>query len=508
MKLNQLKIGAILSYVSLVLGNIISIMYTPIMLRMLGQAEFGLFNLANSVVGYLGVLNFGLGNAIIRYTAKYRAKNDKESEYNLNGMFLIIYSILGIIVAIVGIILIFNIENIFGNTLTAIELKKIKYIMSLMVFNLAISFPFAIFESIIVAYEEFVFPKVMGIVRSILNPMIMLPLLFMGYKSITMTLVSTFLNLICIILNMYYCVKFLKIKIKFKNRDFTLLKEISIYSFFIFLNIIVDKIYWSTDQFILGAISGSVAVAIYTVGSTFNNYYMAFSTAISGVFLPRVTTMVTNNSSDDELSELFIKTGRIQYMILSFILVGFILVGKDFIKLWAGDGYSDAYTIAIIVMLPLTIPLIQTMGINILQAKNMHKFRSKIYIVIAILNIITSIPLAINFGGIGAAISTGIAFIIGHGFIMNYYYYKKVKINIPRFWKEILKLSIPVICSFFIGILINKIFVLSSLLNIIYRIISISMIFMIMMYLIGMNEYEKNFIQEFLKLKKKPKVNL
>lgn len=119
--------------------------------------------------------------------------------------------------------------------------------MVLMVFNLAISFPFTIFESIIVAYEKFIFPKVMGIVRSILNPMIMLHLLFMGYKSITMTLVSKFLNLICIMLNMYYCFKFLKIKIKFKNRDFALLKEISIYSFFIFLNIIVDKIYWSTD---------------------------------------------------------------------------------------------------------------------------------------------------------------------------------------------------------------------------------------------------------------------
>lgn len=88
---------------------------------------------------------------------------------------------------------------------------------------------------------------------------------------------------------------------------------------------------------------------------------------------------------------------------------------------------------------------------------------------------------------------------------MNYYYYKKLKINIPRFWKEILKL---LVCSFFIEILINKIFVLSSMLNITYRIISISMIFMIMMYLIGMNEYEKNFIQEFLKLKKKLKVNL
>ncbi len=65
--------------------------------------------------------------------------------------------------------------------------------------------------------------------------------------------------------------------------------------------------YWSTDQFILGAVSGTVAVAIYSVGSTIDFYYMNFSTAISGVFLPKITKMVTKNASSKELSDLFIK---------------------------------------------------------------------------------------------------------------------------------------------------------------------------------------------------------
>ena len=65
-KIDQLKTGAILSYILLGLSSFISILYTPIMLRLLGQSEYGLFSLANSIIGYLGILDFGLSNAVVR----------------------------------------------------------------------------------------------------------------------------------------------------------------------------------------------------------------------------------------------------------------------------------------------------------------------------------------------------------------------------------------------------------------------------------------------------------
>ncbi|MGL4739844.1 MAG: oligosaccharide flippase family protein [Sarcina sp.] len=490
-KVNQLKVGAILSYISLFLFNIISILYTPIMLRVLGQSEYGLYTLSNSIVGYLGVLNFGIGNAIVRYTAKYRAENNKEGEYNLNGMFLVVYSLLGVIVFILGSIFVFNSDSIFSQSLKPSELATMKILLSIMVFNLAISFPFAIFESIITAYEKFVFPKVVVIIRTIINPMIMIPLLFIGYKSVAMTIVSTILNLVCISLNIYYCFKFLKIKIKFNCFDIPLLKEISIYSFFIFLNLIIDKIYWSTDQFILGAVVSSSAVAVYSIGSVFNTYYMAFSTAISGVFLPKITTMVTKNSSDQELSDLFIKIGRLQGYIMFFILSGFILVGRKFIALWAGKGYEDSFFIAVIVMIPLTVPLIQNLGISIMQAKNKHKFRSKVYLIIAIMNIVLTIPLAKQFGGIGAAISTGIAFVIGQIVIMNVYYYKEIKLDIPRFWREISKIICFTIIALVSTSLITNFINISVIFSIILEGTLLGIIFLGLMKKFCFNEYEK-----------------
>lgn len=499
MKRNQLKMGAVLSYLSLFLRNIVSILYVPIMLRLLGQSEYGLFSLSNSVIGYLGVLNFGFGNAIVRYTAKYRANKDKDGEYNLNGMFIIVYSIIAFIVSVAGYILVINAKNIFNTSLSVEELNTIKILMSLMVFNMAISLPFGIFGSIVSAYERFTFQRVLDIIQTILNPFVMLPLLFMGYKSVGMTVASTILNILFIIVNLYYCFKVLKIKIRFNKMDISLFKEIFGYSFFVFLNMIVDRIYWGTDQIVLGLVSGTTMVAIYSIGSTFSTYYMSFSTAISGLFLPRITQMVTRNVSDKEISDLFIKIGRIQYIILAFIMCGFIIIGQEFIDIWAGEGYDMSYYIALAVMLPLTIPLIQNLGLSILQAKNMHKFRSNLYIVIALINLIISIPLAKILGGFGCALASGICFFIGNGVIMNIYYYKKINIDIPEFWKNIIKMSIPIIVSLVLGMISTSFIGGSGFISLIVKGLVFTVIYATLMIGFAMNDYEKNLVISPLK---------
>lgn len=494
MKKNELKSGAILSYLSLFLSTFIQILYTPIMLRLLGQSEYGLYTLANSVIGYLGVLDFGLGNAIVRYTAKYRALNDKQGEENLNGMLIIVYSIIAAMVIGAGYIIVNNVEHIFSNSLSIKEQSTMKILIMIMVVNLAISLPFGIFGAIVTAYERFTFQKVLSILRSIVNPFIMLPLLFMGYKSVGMIVATTVINIVYICVNMYYCFKVLNIKIKINNIEFSLFKEIFGYSFYVFLNMIVDKIYWSTDQLILGVVSGTTMVSIYAIGSQINAYYMQFSTAISGVFLPRVTQMIIKNVSNKELSDLFIKIGRIQYLILTFIMMGFVTIGKEFIYLWAGYGYESSYYIVLAVMIPLTIPLIQNLGITILQAKNMHKFRSNLYIVIALINLIISIPLAKLFGGFGCALASGICFFIGNGLIMNVYYYKKVNIDILSFWKNIIRMSIPVVLSLILSSTINSFIVFTGISALIIKGLIFTLIFIPLMWFIGMNNYEKELI--------------
>ncbi len=198
---SQRKAGTLLSYVSIIVNTLIQLLYTPLLIRMLGQSEYGLYSLVSSVIGYLTILDLGFGNAIIVYTSKYRAKGQFTEEQKLHGMFKIIFIIIGIITAILGLLLFLNVNNIFGKTMTDFELHQMRMMMLILSFNLMITFSFSIYSSIISAYEKFVFQKVMALLNSILKPLIMIPLLFIGYKSIARCIIITLVKIIVLLIN-------------------------------------------------------------------------------------------------------------------------------------------------------------------------------------------------------------------------------------------------------------------------------------------------------------------
>ena len=493
------KLGAMLSYVSIAVSTLIQLLYTPLLIRMLGQSEYGLYSLINSVIGYLTVLDLGFGNAIIVYTAKYRAQGKYEDEKKLHGMFKVVFRIIGVIAGLIGLILFFNVTRLFGHSMTPIELQEAKIMMLILAFNLMITFNFSIYSSIISAYEEFTYQKIMAIVNTLMKPLIMIPLLFMGYKSIAMTVVITIVNVSILLSNYFYCRNKLDIKIKFMGFDKNLFKIILGYSIWIFLGVLVDKANWSVDQFVLGSVAGTVAVSLYSAASTINQLFINLSTAISSVLLPKVSKMIAKKSNDEEITNEFIKVGRLQYLVVFLMASGLTLFGKEFFIAWVGKKFITSYYIAIILVIPLCLPLIQNLGISIMQAKNMHRFRSIVLFMIAIANIAISIPLAKLYGGIGSAIGTSLSLIIGNVFIMNIYYQKKVGINVIKFWKEIIKMTIPFVIPISIILIIMHFVTLHGYLHVIAFGGIYSIIYALVCYTLVMNDYEKGIINKVLK---------
>lgn len=499
MSKSQLKIGALLSYVVLALQNLVGLVYTPFMLRMMGKSEYGLYSIAASIVAYLTVLDLGFGNAIVRYTAKFRAEGKQEEQYRMFGIFFLLYSVIGALTLVVGGVLYLNAENIFDAAMTSIELQRTRWILALMVVNLAITFPFSLFGSIITAYEQFVFQKVLTIVRIVLNTVTMIVLLTLGYKAVAMVVVTIIFNIVTLGCNFWYCKSHLNVKLNFGGFQFGFLKEVSVYSLWIFMNAIMDRVYWSTGQFVLGAYVGTTVVAVYAVAIQLQNMYMSFSTAISSVFLPKVTAMTVNESDGKAISDLFIKTGRIQYCVMALVLSGFFLFGRQFVQFWAGDGYEDAYIIALLFFVPLTVPLIQNLGITILQARNQMKFRSLLYFVISLVSLFAQIPLAKHYGGVGCACATAGALILGQIVVMNVYYHVKQKIDIVRFWIEIFKMSlmpaILTVVAYYMLIFFN----VDSISKLVGAIALYSVVYVPLFFAFSMNSFERDLILNPLK---------
>lgn len=496
---SEIKSGAILGYINMIVSVVVTFFYTPIMLRFMGQQEYGLYSLVSSVIAYLSVLDMGFGNAMVRFVSKSQAKKDKEKEKEINGLFLFLYSIIGIIALVIGIILTINIEKFFSYTLSFEELYKAKIIMGILVGTVAISFPLSIYDSYVIANEKFNFLKILNIIKTISIPLTMLPILFMGYKSIAMVIVTSLYNILFHIGTLIYCFKKLRMKIHFSlnNFDKQLLKDIAGYSFFIFLNIIVDNVFNNTDQVILGSVCGTVAVSVYAVASRFTTMNTTFSTTISGLFLPRITKMLEEKDADKKVSDIFIKVSRIQLYLMTLILSGFIIYGRVFINLWVGPEYKDVYYIILLLIAPAIIPLTQNIGISVIQAKNKHQFRSIMYLIIAVINISISIPLARAYQGIGAAIGTAIANFLGQILIMNIFYWKVVKIDIPKYWKFLIKfiISIGFVSMLNMALIKNIEFTWIKLIvgAFLYTIVYLSIVYRFM------NEEEKSYLQKIAK---------
>ncbi|MFF6015229.1 oligosaccharide flippase family protein [Lysinibacillus fusiformis] len=445
--MKEIKIGAILSYLTIGCTMISSLLFTPFMISLLGQKEFGLYSLMIVLVGYLSILDLGLGNAIVRYIARNRAIADKALEASLNGFFLKLFMGIGCLTLLIGFFLFSQVHIIFGQSLSGDQLAKAKVMGYIMTISVAVQFPLGVFTSILQAYEKFIFIKLTTLLQVIVQPLTMLFFLLQGTDAVTLIYIIAIYNILFLVLDAIYCMKVLSIQFTFTLKNIKLIKEIFIYSFFIFITVIVDKIYWQTDQVLLGIFKGTEDVAIYAVAMQIVLIFMSLALAISGLFLPRISMLVTKEDGLVEINQLFIKVGAIQFLVVGYILGGFFLFGKEFLLLWLGKDFMAIYAIVLIIMVPFSVDLIQNLGINVLKAKNLFKFRTILLMIVAVVNIVVSIPAIYFYGKIGTAIITACSLFIGNVVIMNIYYYKKIGLDILGFWRTISRLVLAFILA-------------------------------------------------------------
>lgn len=495
---SEIKLGAVLSYAQMFLNIIIGLVYTPIMIRLLGSNEYGLYNMVASTISTLTILNLGFNSSYIRFFSKYKNNGDNEGIFGLNGIFLIIFSVIGVVALVCGLFFSCNLSLIFDKGLTVEEYATAKVLMVLLTVNLTISFPMTVFTNIISANEKFIVLKLVGMLKSVLSPIIHIPVLLLGYGSVGMVVVSVVISVIADAIYIYYVLFKLRNRFVFQGFDKDIFGDLFAFTAFIALNSFIDQVNWNIDKLVLGRFKGTESVAIYSVGFSLYSYYQQFSTSISGIFIPRIHAISQKYSGNElkkEYTSLFTRVGRIQFLILGLIATGLIFYGKLFISLWAGEGYERSYYVMLLLVIPATIALTQNLGIEIQRAQNKHKFRAIAYSIMALVNLFTSIILGKQYGAVGCAVGTAVSLIVANGFIMNFYYQKKCNIDVIVFWREIIKISrgliIPVAAAFIIDKVISF---ENSFVTLVLSIIIYTITYVLSMWLIALNQDEKNLV--------------
>ena len=449
----EIKLGMVLSFISQVISIVVGLLYSPIMIRILDQSEYGLYQLVQSVVNYMNLMNFGLTGAYIRYYSIAKTKGEDEVA-NINGLFMRVFCILSMICLILGAILYTNI-GLLGDKITAAEYGTARILLIIMVVNMAVSFPSSLFMVFINANERFIFQKAVGIGINILVPILNIPLLLWGKGSVGVVSVTLFLSLLRMVINVWFCRKKLGMRINIRYFDRKVFLDLFRFTFFIFLSDIVDQIGSNVDKFLLGRMIGTTAVAVFSVGFTFSTYFAITTWIVPEMFTPEVNRLAIEKNDNEALSKLFIRVGKMNNYIVLLPLTGFVLIGREFVTLWVGDKYDLSYYAGIILMWAGYIGALQTLGIDIQNAKNMHQIRSVVLFFVAMINVVISIWFIRMWGIVGTCLGTLLASLTGSVF-MNWYYKRHIGLDIFTFWKEMLKWTIPALLYFVAAWFITK----------------------------------------------------
>ncbi|MBD3583464.1 lipopolysaccharide biosynthesis protein [Flavobacterium selenitireducens] len=498
--MSQLKKGAALSYVTIILTNGIGLLLTPFMIRHLGDSEYGLYTLIGSLIGSISVLDFGLNNTIVRFVAKYRALKDKAAEENFLGTVMLIYGVISTLIIALGIGLYFNLDAL--ESLKPEELGKAKTMFAILIFNLSITLPGGAFTAICSAYEHFVYPRALNIIKYCVRSLMVVGLLIYGGDAVSIVILDTVVNVIVISMNAYYVFRILRARFRLETFEMTLVKQIFTYSVWIFIFAMVGQFQWRMGQIILGKTAGLTEVAIYGVGILLGTYYGAFSTAISGVFLPRATKMTVHEAKPAELTDMMTRIGRFSLIVLLLIFGGFLLYGQQFVLLWVGATYEDSWIIAIIIMFSYTLPLVQSFANSILEARSMFAFKAITYISLIAIGTAIGAWLSLDHGPVGIIYGSAGGWLLSQ-VVMNVFYSRTIGLEILRFFKELLsRISVVFAIVLLIGKAIDYI-PGSGWLNLCVKIALFGALYCGLIYKFGMNASERSVVHGSIPFLKK-----
>ncbi|NQP52740.1 oligosaccharide flippase family protein [Streptococcus suis] len=492
----QIKIGALLSYLSIILNIGAGLLYTPWMVNMIGQSQYGLYTLANSLIS-LFLVDFGLSSATARYVSKYRAEKDTQKVNNFLGIVYKLYLIIDGFIFFILIVVYFFINVIYKN-LTLLEIEQFKIVYLIAGLFSVINFPFVTLNGILMAYEEFIHLKLSEVFYRLFLVAIMIVILLYGGGLYSLVIVNMVVGL-AVIAYKYIIIKTrLQISVNFHYCDSFLTKDLFGFSAWSTVSALSQRLVFSITPTVLGIVANSAAIAVFGIVSTIEGYVFVFTTAINGMFMPTITRVFHNSDAEKELNLLFINVGKFQYAINGVIVSVFLVVGKQFIELWMGEEYITAYYGILLTIIPgLFYNSLQIANTSLIVT-NKVKYQAYVNLFMGMINIVLAFVLSKKFGVIGACIAIFSAFMV-RNILLNIICYKVLKLDIFRFIKECyVRMSIPICISVLIGLLMNNLINPQGWLDLIIRCFVLTVIFIISLLLWGLNKKDRRYILQYL----------
>ena len=487
--MNQIKVGALISYLALFLNIVTGLLYTPWMINTIGKADYGLFTLAMSVIS-LFVFDFGLGSAITRFVSKFLAEGRQDKVDSLLGLVFKLYLFGDLLILLSLVVIYFFLPSIYLG-LTPEEMASFKLVYIIASMFSVVSFPFLPLNGIITSYEKFIQLKSCDLIHKLIIVGLMTACLLLGGGLFSLVIVNSVAGIIIIILKVGVLGKTRISAIQWRYWDKALYKSVLSFSVWVTVVQLAQRCIFNIAPSILAAFATSTAITILGIAICLEGYTFSFASAINGMFLPRVSRMLTNDNKQ-ELLDLMTRVGRIQIYIIGLLCIGFICVGREFIQLWLGEGYEEVYSCALMIILPSFLQLPQEIGNTSVVAAGKVKQQAYAFMLMAAMNLLLAYPMTKYWGVEGLCCSIMIAYLV-RTLTMDYIFYKHIQINVFKFFRNSYLRILPSIAlSIVLSLVLFEFLEDGGWYGFILKTLLCVLIYLLSVWVFAMNNYEKH----------------
>jgi O-antigen/teichoic acid export membrane protein len=487
----QIKKGAMLSYLGVFLGIISGLIYNPWMIHKIGDADYGLYTLAMSLINIF-LIDFGLSVASQRYISKYRAENNQQAVDNIVGLIYKLYIIIAVVLAIIFTTLFFFIDDIYVK-LTPAEFEKFKVLYIMVAIYSVTSFPFITLNGILSSYEKFIQLKMCDLLYKLLTIVMTAIALFIGYGVYVLVIVNLIASIIVTTLRIIFIKKCTPVKANFAYKDSAKVKEIFEFSIWTSVSIITSRLLLTLGPSILGIVSGSFEIAVFGYAVSIEGYIYSFVNAINGFFMPQLSRITADKdamNNNERVLQLMISVGRFILMLFGLIFVGFLVLGRNFISMLVGNNYINAYYCVLLICGYGLLAYPQQIANTYAIVQNRVKDRAIISLISFGVYLLFVFFFGKLWGAVGIAISICLS-LVTQTVLMDIMYAKKLHINIVKFIKKCQIKMLPGLLLFTMISSIISLIPIVGWLGFTVKAIIISFVYALFAWLFFLNKDEK-----------------
>lgn len=493
---SQIRSGAILSYISIFLNIAISFFYTPWMIRQIGVSDYGLYSLVMSFISYF-ILDLGLTQTVQRFIAKYRAEGDLESVQNLIGLTTKIFLVLDAIIFLVLVVCFFFLGQIFSG-LTPEEVERFKVLYCIAGTFSILSFMFKPLGGTIMAFELFTATQWIGMLNKVGAVVLVCIALLLGADVYALVLINGAMALFSSVLKYVVFHNKTGLKINWRYYDRAKVKEVFSFSMWAFGNGLAQRMRLTLVPTVLGILSNSVEISIFALGMTLEAMVFTLSSAINGLFLPRVSQLAVDGDKPG-VEALMLKVGRLQLYLIMLIFTGFVIFGQQFLKLWVEPQFKNTYYVLMCLIFTNLVTLTQRIADDYIYVENRIKDSSIRLFVSSLFGLVISAILSPSLGAIGCGIGTGLGLLI-YTVSINIFYSKDLKLDMAGFFKnchlKIMPLLFVVAIAFYAVV---RQIDLNSWFRLLVAIFAYALIFSAVSYVFLFREDEKSLVLSMIR---------